>query len=232
MSIIILGNGPSLKGYDLTSITLPTIGMNAAYRYWERINWYPTYYACLDTALTESHQDNLYNLHENTPIKHFFLRKNILNKYPELANSKKILFLEDVHKTHPLFIGQLVTTGSYACRFALYLKYTTLYMIGIDCNYVERIPESRRVGNIKLQIKRTPKQNPNYFFDDYQRKGDIYHIPNVASYTNQHGSTVHYDAFVQFKKEFPKLEIYNCSQISTLKMFPYKPLPITQPSQP
>ena len=32
-----------------------------------------------------------------------------------------------------------------------------------------------------LRITKTPKYNPNYFMDDYQRKGDNYNIPNTKS---------------------------------------------------
>ena len=52
-TILVLGNGPSLKKFPFTSYEIPTIGMNVAYRYWEKINWYPTYYACLDDKVTD-----------------------------------------------------------------------------------------------------------------------------------------------------------------------------------
>mgnify|MGYP003144514056 CR=1 FL=1 len=28
---------------------------------------------------------------------------------------------------------------------------------------------------------KTPELNPNYFFNDYQRKGDVYNIPNAET---------------------------------------------------
>ncbi len=40
---IVMGNGPSLKGFDFTRLNgVTTLGMNAAYRYWDQIGWYPT----------------------------------------------------------------------------------------------------------------------------------------------------------------------------------------------
>ena len=55
-TLVILGNGPSLRGFACNILTgIPTFGLNAAYRYWAKINWYPTYYACLDTVVGKSH---------------------------------------------------------------------------------------------------------------------------------------------------------------------------------
>ena len=53
-----------------------------------------------------------------------------------------------------------------------------MYLLGIDLNHIEMLPESKHVqGNI-LEMTETPKHNPNYFFDDYQRKGELYNIPS------------------------------------------------------
>ena len=45
-------------------------------------------------------------------------------------------------------------------------------------NYVEMIPECEELEDSTLIIKETPKENPNYFIDDYQQAGDIYNKPN------------------------------------------------------
>ena len=39
-TIIVIGNGPSSKDLDFTKITYPTVGMNIAFRYWYKINWF------------------------------------------------------------------------------------------------------------------------------------------------------------------------------------------------
>ena len=50
-TLVVLGNGPSLEGFDFARLRpFDVIGMNAAYRYWDEIGWYPTYYICLDTV--------------------------------------------------------------------------------------------------------------------------------------------------------------------------------------
>jgi hypothetical protein len=53
-----------------------------------------------------------------------------------------------------------------------------VYLLGIDCNYVEILDEAEKGQGTELTIVKTPKDNPNYFFDDYQQPGDQYNIPN------------------------------------------------------
>src|SRR3546814_14126333 len=59
-AIFILGNGTSLKdclfdqmrGYE-------TIGMKSEYRFWDRTNFYPTYYYLLSPMVTQGHHVHL-----------------------------------------------------------------------------------------------------------------------------------------------------------------------------
>ena len=51
-------------------------------------------------------------------------------------------------------------------------------LLGMDCNYTEFIPESKKLDDGTLVITKTPKNNPNYFFNYYQMQGDIYNKPN------------------------------------------------------
>jgi hypothetical protein len=61
--VVVLGNGPSLKGFDFLSLHgVDTIGMNAAYRFWDRIGWYPNHYVCLDDRLIETHAAEIFRL--------------------------------------------------------------------------------------------------------------------------------------------------------------------------
>ena len=62
---IVLGNGPSLKGFDFARLDgVASLGMNAAYRYWDQIGWYPTYYACLDDQLIQTHHQDMRGIRE------------------------------------------------------------------------------------------------------------------------------------------------------------------------
>ena len=67
--VVVLGNGPSLKGFNFLCLSnVDSIGMNAAYRHWERINWYPTHYVCLDDQLIETHACSISHAPNQTPL--------------------------------------------------------------------------------------------------------------------------------------------------------------------
>lgn len=51
-------------------------------------------------------------------------------------------------------------------------------MLGVDCDYVERVSGSKELDKYILEIEDDTKENPNYFIDDYQKKGDRYHVTN------------------------------------------------------
>ena len=52
--LIVMGNGPSLGDVDFESLNgFDTFGLNAAYRAYERMNWYPTYFGCFDYIVND-----------------------------------------------------------------------------------------------------------------------------------------------------------------------------------
>ncbi len=217
-SIVVIGNGPSLKGFDLAALgARPSLGMNAAYRHWDRIGWYPTYYACLDDIVVMSHADAISNMVREQRCRAFFLHANILERHPWLETRPDVFFLE-AFIDGPVVdaprrkwnIPQLdcrmfwhsaamkVTTGSHAVRFARYLGYTDILLLGIDASYVQVIDQAAE-NDGRLTIARTPDSNPNYFFDDYQQQGDVYNRPTPARYGD---GNFHADAFAALADEW------------------------------
>lgn len=242
-----LGNGPSLRGVDLTTLSgVATIGMNAAYREWERIGWFPTHYCCLDEELAATHHASIAALIENRRIDRALLSGRILDFQPQLADNERCLFLEsfreqprmrDRREAHSLprrrsraletSAPSKVTTGSYAVRFAVLLGHRTVYLLGIDCNYVERVPGAREAGGMALEMEETPESNPNYFFDDYQREGDRFNVPNPGV----HEGNLHLQALEAVRDDFGErgldARVLNCSAESQLvaeDVFPFAPL--------
>lgn len=220
--LFVIGSGPSLKGVDLTQLSpYASIGMNAAYRYWDEINWYPTYYCCMDLVVLESHREEIYRLIVEcgtNGIRLFFLRDNILNWYPDLADNPAVIFLEKLERDLPVFHWPRhpVTTGSFSALFGWYLGYRQIYLLGIDLNYVEVLPDAVQHENKVLELVADPTENPNYFFPGYQRKGDRYNIPNVAP-------NMHIRSWLQVQERlvgFP-FEIVNLNSASALKAFPF-----------
>lgn len=199
-SILVLGNGPSLKvDYFSNFINIDSIGMNAAYRFWQKIDWYPTFYACLDGQVVVSHADAIAEMIKNDRFRHAFLHWRFLERYPDMAHDPRLTFLcqlthNEDHVKHCSSLGlehrpsrfflsrspRWFTTGSYSIRFAAHMGYRKVGIIGIDCRYQEILPEASSQGGHVLRIERHVEKNPNYFFNDYQQPGDFYHIPNPS----------------------------------------------------
>jgi glycosyltransferase involved in cell wall biosynthesis len=221
----VLGNGPSMKDFDFDLLSdVSTVGLNVAYRHWERINWYPDYYCCMDTVVIESHKEAIYNLIKNrlsNGIKKFFLRKQILDTYPELADLTEVFILEHEKENYPFLDIKTITTGSFSALLGVMLGYKEIRLLGIDLDYIEIVDGAKRLEGIQLEITETPDNNPNYFFDDYQQKGDRYNIPNPRP-------SLHEEAWVKLKERLqalnPNVRIINCNPVSRLTIFPFQPL--------
>lgn len=221
-ALLIIGNGPLLKDFNLKYLLQnnASIGMNAAIRYWIANNVFPTYYTCLDTVIIESLKDEIYQLIQNRAsngIKLFFLRKKILQSYSDLAEIPEVQFLDDYLVT-PYFDGlsQYLTTGSFAALLGAMLGYRRMYLFGIDLNYVQQISEAKKVQRTILEITETPKNNPNYFFEDYQRKGDRYDIPDSLL-------NLHYQSWVEVKKRLDQfgVDVLNYNPQSRVDIFDF-----------
>src|SRR5688572_15879489 len=92
--ILVLGNGPSLKKHYFPLFKdTDTLGMNAAYRYWRQIDWYPTYYSCLDDQVVVSHADAIAQMVREKRSRRFFLHQDILRVHPELVEYPSVDFL-------------------------------------------------------------------------------------------------------------------------------------------
>lgn len=222
-NVLVVGNGPSaaLVNFEVIDrIGLHTVGMNSAYRLWDRISFRPTYYACLDSVVVISHADAIYSLVKEEKIERFLLRDDILEKHPDLKANPRITWFSDVYNdsSQTLFTTDWITTGSWSIRWMAYLGYQLIGCVGIDAKYQQVLNEATLKKDSTLEITTTPSYNPNYFFDDYQVQGDVYNIPNDPAYMALQGGTVHQDALIQAKQDIdvfkPSSLIVDCSPIA------------------
>ncbi|MCC5997012.1 MAG: FkbM family methyltransferase [Oceanicaulis sp.] len=186
--LLLIGNGPSTRilaeaGFHNLPADMDTFGTTAAFRYFERIGWWPTYYALADRKVAFHHRETFARLLEDPAVttRCFFLSWKV-------SDSDRMELIP--HSS----------TGSFCLMKALELGYKEIFLIGMEGDYVEKIPESRALGRGEIErngfgvlnlspvesklriITRTPKRNPNYFFDDYQQKGDIYSLPQSVKH--------------------------------------------------
>jgi hypothetical protein len=179
--VCILGNGKSLENFDFTKLKGDTIGLCLAYRYWEKVNWYPTHYVCIDSVVIKSNLEDIKKLIVEEKCKTFLLSAHILEDWPECKEFKNVHYCEYLKQnTTTLFrYMPMWCSGSAAYIYALLLAYDDISLFGMDCNYVEFLPITKQLEDGTLLIEETPDENPNYFFNDYQRKGDKYNVPNA-----------------------------------------------------
>ncbi|WP_416876865.1 FkbM family methyltransferase [Litorimonas sp.] len=217
---IILGNGPSLKGFDFSNFEGKAVfGMNAAYRYWDKINWYPDYYSCLDLVLGLSHKEEIKRLIENSHeygIKKFLLRDNLIQQMGPIKNGDRVVNFDIIQPHSHLLSAPTISTGSHTAGWAAMLGYKHIYLMGIDCNYVEIVDGAVKGKNGTELIIQEEKSNPNYFFDGYQKKGDLYNVPNP-------GKDVHLQSWQEISEAiaFTPSTIVNANLKSKVDIFDF-----------
>lgn len=212
-----MGNGPSVKDVDfikLKSLNIDTFGLNAAYRIYEELNWYPTYFGCFDYIVTDSHKESFQELINNSPIQKFFFIRNYFTgskfNYCNLHGGN--FMTNPLSKDLNIFYDN-GNSGVNACQVAMILGYTKIILIGVDQNYTEVVEGATQDPRGGLVMESTPNSNPNYWFDDYQRKGDKYNLPQLNTYQKPA-----WESF-SVKAKNKGIEIINCSPISTLDCF-------------
>jgi hypothetical protein len=224
---VILGNGPSLRGFDFIRELegYDTFGMNAAYKYWDRIGWYPTYYACIDSFVARSHKDGIRRLLRNRNaygIQAFLLctmlSRTLRNEgAPPCVNALHFWIIRNKFLRITRLCAGHYNVGALSLLWAATLGYRHIILLGIDAYYpVPILPESHiiithKIGTTTAKIHETPKYNPNYFFDDYQQTGDTYSQTFDANdrhrYTWEYIPKIMHDMHVQVVNANPKSKI-------------------------
>ena len=232
-NLIVVGNGPSLKDdyfNILNDCNADTFGMNSMYRYFDKLQWSPTFFCCFDYAVIHSHKNEWEDMiiNDNYNIeKYFFIERPSLES--KLNNT--LPYFKDSIEKHKKFVGQLHNqdgigypeygikskkmscTGLNAVRRGIEMGYKNIILIGHDMNYQDiNMFNKSNETNWRVKLNETPKENPNYFFNDYQQKGDIFHKPGdgVKSWDN----------LAELTKKYAKdVKIINCSKESRIECF-------------
>lgn len=222
--VFVVGNGPSLRHFDLSTIDMyDWVGMNAAYRHWDRIGIYPKFYSCLDLNVGVSHIQEIIRLVKDSKInkiKLFLLRDNIISSSKLLKESSIVINYDKEFTSFPDRIKKQVTTGSHTLLWMHLLGFKQIILLGIDINYKELADGSTFIGKKKNHTLKITKNevSKNYFFDDYQEKGDVYSVPNPIPnlHKNSWSRMINYIRFID-----ENVSIFNGSSISEMKDVDY-----------
>ena len=166
----IIGNGPSLKTEDLEKLKNEiTFAANCIYFAFEKTSWRPTYYICVDQlAYARDHKiiTSISCQKKFTAINNIVFSGQIYNDTIYYSRSSKMETLIDnqikVNDRFPfsyditksIYAGNTVLYD--AVQLAVYMGFSEIYLLGVDCNYqIEMNPdETIKENNVK-----------NYFCD-------------------------------------------------------------------
>ncbi len=219
--ILIIGNGTSVKQleeYGFHNLkNVDCFGMNSAYRYFHKLHFWPKYFASFDFRVTNHHMTDFIDILNNPgiPIEKFFTYGKCVpiehRNHPkfELRDSSNS-FIDVLNDPH-------MTTGTNAAKIAIEMGYTKIILIGVDCNYIDEVPGCKRIEGVESRdyvMEKTPDTNPNYFFSDYQQKGDEYRWPHKEWHIESWNVLDR-----QIKENNLGIDIVNCSDISEVECF-------------
>ncbi len=222
-TLVVMGNGPSLKEVNFELLNnFDCFGLNSAYRAYERLNWWPKYHGCFDHVVTRSHSQNFKNLIEGkNPIERFFYLEDLsqseklqkINLLPFRSSNKWNNSEADFEN-----FNDGGNSGINACQVGVCLGYKKIILVGVDCNYVEHISGVKETREGHLEVTEDLSENPNYWFGDYQQKGDKYNVPRAEKF-----HLIPWEEF-SIKAKVKGIEIINCSSKTKLDCFPISTL--------
>jgi hypothetical protein len=209
---IIMGNGPSLKDVNLNDLTgYHTFGLNNAYRMYYKLDWWPMYFGCFDYTVTES---NLHSFKKLTtdinPIKQFFFIRHVsdsdrITNVTLVNNNKWNCSVEDFRS-----FNDGGNSGVNAVQVAICLGYQKIVLLGVDCNYENKIVGSTSGHEVTIKDK---MQENDHWFEEYYLPGDRINLPNAEVH--------HTPNWIELSRKANQhdIEIINCSKDSTLSCF-------------
>jgi hypothetical protein len=178
--LLIICNGPSTKNLDWDFLNknkdkIDTFCVNGIYRKFEELNFYPTYFGCFDYVVGKYHEKEFQKLLDESTIKQFYFLNNLTLK--DKHNKLNTIVIKEqkkkyISKKYGKF-NDWLNSGANSLQIGCMLGYKEIYIVGVDGYKVKKLDVSKQYGK-RLIITETPEKNPNYFFDDYQRKNDIY----------------------------------------------------------
>ncbi len=250
---LLVANGCSTRdlidyGLDRLPKALLTIGMNFAYRYFERTDWFPDVYGFCDAKTLVNKVEDLAALVSRHPNTTFHAARRVsqlcvvrtdenadkldacrtdrgLEKEYGFDRFRRTVTIE-LPKAPNLKEIKHGPTGVGLSGVAIGMGVKRILLIGADADYVERIPEAvdhPEDGHLpetyrRLIISKPIDKHPNYFFDDYQRVGDIYSTPRAAT-----SHITGWTSVAQLAAE-NGVEVINCSARSRIRDFPRRGL--------
>lgn len=209
-----VGNGPSLKAEDLTTLHAHgeiTFAFNRIYNIFDDTPWRPTFYISQDEKMLQGCSDIVDRLELNVkfiPIQlHWYHNVNIHDaiyfnmNWQQAEDPREFLFSDDAAREL-----DCANTGMYtAAQLAAYMGFTEIYFIGVDHHF--RVSQKL---NGEIVVDDTVK---DYFTDKYNEDKANLYIPNTEK------STLTYVAMKE-KCDKRNIRVFNATRGGMLEVFP------------
>lgn len=214
-SCFIIGNGPSLLAEDLDKLNsagTPSFGVNRIFHIFPNTAWRPTYYLCLDTYLAMIELDEIKQIGDFpkflncdcAPID----RKpedqiHYLCLYRKFMVNPRIIPATTMSSDVSIFSQRASTVVANAIELAVYMGFTTIYLIGVDNNY--------KLKRVNGKVCEDPSVKNSYFSQMKDR--DV--LPSIQDVDFMTGS------YIVCKKlaEEHGVKIYNATRGGKLEVF-------------
>ncbi|MBW8034419.1 MAG: DUF115 domain-containing protein [Planctomycetes bacterium] len=165
---VIIGNGPSLNKMDLSPLKNEiTFGLNRIYLLFPKIDFRPTYYACVNEYVLRQFHQEISSLAMpkflNWSFRKYFRKSQDCTFIRMLYNPH---FSRDL--TRGFWSGASVT---YTCmQIAYYMGFKEVILIGVDHRFKE--------SGISNQPITATENDVNHFSPDYFDKGVVWQLPD------------------------------------------------------
>ncbi|MCP4218303.1 MAG: DUF115 domain-containing protein [bacterium] len=187
--IFMIGCGPSLNKIDFDKLRNEyTFGVSKIFLMSRRIDWYPTFYTCIDWRTGPDIYKEVNQMGNGTT---FFFPNRFRGLYRDgddvywywaRGGGKRLAdrFEPDITKG----VAGQGTVMIPAIQMAHYMGFREMYLIGVDVDYkinknVIQSGNDRFGTGVKIELTSTADDDPNHFDPSYFGAGAKWHDPNV-----------------------------------------------------
>lgn len=181
----VIGNGPSLNERDLECLKDEvTFAANRIYKIFDKTSWRPTYYFCMDYEEYGADHEKINKIQADlrfVPIERAIAAGRIYDEityYHQKTNETQLKEGRCVINAETKFsydCEEIVYGGRTvlydALQMALYMGFSEIYLLGVDCAYRLEMLEDGRI--IETNHK-------DYFSDDYLEALEESSVPTFA----------------------------------------------------
>ena len=199
---VILGNGPSIRGFDLARLdAAATFCLNRGYLLWEDSGREPSFFVAVNDLVIDQFHSEIAGL--SCPL---FLPWIHRDRFRGVPNAVFVELRNDVRFTTDVRWGVAPcgTVTVAAMQLAYHMGFSTVVLLGVDHRFQTTGPPHARV--------RQDGGDPNHFRSDYFGDGTLWNLPDLR--LSERGYAMARAAF-----EAAGREVFNATPDSALNVF-------------